>query len=29
MRQGTRMEDVHFANGRTPEGPLRVTGSPL
>lgn len=29
MRQETRMEDVHFANGRTPEGPLRVTGSPL
>ncbi|GAB3090933.1 hypothetical protein GCM10027159_04320 [Lysobacter terrae] len=29
MRQNTRMEDVHFSNGRTPEGPMRVTGSPL
>ncbi|QNP40245.1 YkvA family protein [Lysobacter solisilvae (ex Woo and Kim 2020)] len=29
MRMSTRIEDIHFANGRTPEGPLRVTGSPL
>jgi uncharacterized membrane protein YkvA (DUF1232 family) len=29
LRQNTRIEDMHFANGRTPEGPLRVTGSPL
>jgi uncharacterized membrane protein YkvA (DUF1232 family) len=29
LRQGTRMEDTHFANGRAPEGPMRVTGSPL
>ncbi len=29
LRQNTRMEDTHFANGRTPEGPMRVTGSPL
>jgi uncharacterized membrane protein YkvA (DUF1232 family) len=29
LRQNTRIEDVHFANGRAPEGPMRVTGSPL
>ena len=29
LRQSTRMEDEHFAYGRTPEGPMRVTGSPL
>lgn len=29
LRQSTRMEDEHFINGRVPEGPLRVTGSPL
>ncbi|GAB3353907.1 hypothetical protein [Lysobacter tyrosinilyticus] len=29
LRTRTRMEDEHFANGRTPQGPLRVTGSPL
>lgn len=25
MRQSTRIEDEHFVNGRSPEGPLRVT----
>ncbi|WP_235565311.1 hypothetical protein [Lysobacter sp. Root494] len=29
LRQSTRLEDEHFAYGRTPEGPMRVTGSPL
>lgn len=29
LRTKVRMEDEHFADGRTPEGPLRVTGSPL
>ena len=29
LRHNARMEDEHFANGRAPEGPMRVTGSPL
>ena len=29
LRTRTRMEDEHFADGRSPQGPLRVTGSPL
>lgn len=29
LRQNTRIQDEKFADGRAPEGPLRVTGSPL